>query len=119
MDGADVHNGDEAWIAKYREALKVTPVQTSSFTKLGAVLKDGYSFVFSRFRKILESRTRSRRSQLSATPATTTIVQLRSSRSKKAETAPINKPALKKRKQMTGRLKPTAATENRRAQRPA
>jgi hypothetical protein len=119
MNGADVHDGDEAWIAKYREALKITPVQTSSFTKLRVVLKDACNVVVSRFRKILEGWTRSRRPQLIAVREATTIVQPQPSSAKKNETAPINRPILKKRKQTTGRLKPTAATENRRAQRPA
>ncbi len=119
MNGADVHEGDEAWIAKYREALRVTPVQTSSFTKLRAVLRDAYNIVVSRFRKILERWTRSRGNQLIAARGATNIAQPTPSDSKKSETARISKPALKKRKQTTGRLKPTAATENRRAQRRA
>lgn len=120
MNGADVHDGDEAWIAKYREALKTTPVQTSSFTRLRVVLKDACNVVLSRSRKILERWTRSRRPQLVAMrEATTTMVQPHASSAEKSETAPISKPALKKRKQTTGRLKPVAAAENRRAQRPA
>ncbi len=119
MNGADVHDGDEAWIAKYREALKTTPVQTSSFTRLRVVLKDACNVVLSRSRKILERWTRSRRPQLVAMPEATTKVQPHASSAEKSETAPISKPALKKRKQTTGRLKPVAAAENRRAQRPA
>ena len=119
MNGADVHDGDEAWIAKYREALKTTPVQTSSFTRLRVVLKDACNVVLSRSRKILERWTRSRRPQLVAMREATTKVQPHASSAEKSETAPISKPALKKRKQTTGRLKPVAAAENRRAQRPA
>jgi hypothetical protein len=119
MNGADVQGGDEAWIAKYREALKANPVQTSGLTKLRVALKKACYVVLSRFRKTLERGTRWLRPRSIAAREVTTVLQPHSSIPKRSEGEATNKAPLKKQKQTTGRLKPTKATENRRAQRRA
>ncbi len=119
MDRAELHGGDEAWITKYREALKITPVETSGVTRFRVVLKDACNVVLSRFRKALETWTRSRRPQLIAVPEATNVARTQSAVSKKSGTTPINKPALKERKQTAGRLKPAGANKSRRLERRA
>lgn len=119
MNGAELQSGDEAWIAKYREALKVTPVETSGLVKLRAALNKACRVVFSRFRKTLERGTRWLRPRSIAAREVTTALQSHSSIPKRSEGEPTNNAALKKRKQTTDRLKPTKATESRRAQRRA
>jgi hypothetical protein len=118
MNGAEVQSGDEAWIAKYREALKVTP-ETSGLVKLRVALKKACYVVLSRFRRTLERGTRWFRPRSIAARELTTVSQPHSSIPKRSEGEATNHPALKKRKQTAGGLKPTKASENRRAQRRA
>jgi hypothetical protein len=119
MNGAEIQSGDEAWIAKYREALKVNPVQTSGLAKLRVALKKACYVVLSRFRKTLERGTQWFRPRSIAAREVTTVLQPHSSIPKRNEGEATNNPALKKRKQTTSGLKPAKATENRRAQRRA
>ena len=119
MNGAEVQSGDEAWIAKYREALKVNPVQTSGLAKLREAIKKACYIVLARSRKTLERGTRWFRPRSIVAREVTTVLQPESSIPKRSEGEATSNPALKKRKQTTGGLKPTKATENRRAQRRA
>jgi hypothetical protein len=119
MNGAEVQSGDEAWIAKYREALKVNPVQTSGLAKLRVALTKACYVVLSRFRRTLERGTRWFRPRSIAAREVTTVSQPHSSIAKRSEGESPSNPALKKCEQTTSGLKPTKATANRRAQRRA
>jgi len=119
MNRADVHNGDEAWIAKYREALKITPVKTSTFRKLWITLKNVSGVVISPLRRAL-NRGPQRDLQRSI-PASTvpTTLQTRSSTPQRTETELIGKRAIKKPTQRTARPKLVKSSSKGRAQRPA
>jgi hypothetical protein len=119
MDRAELQGGDEAWIAKYREALKVSSVQTSGFVKLRVVLEKACQSVLSRLRKTWDRGTPGRRPRSIAAREVATFLQSHSTLPKKTEGEVANNAAAKKRKQTTGRLKAGRATENRRAQRRA
>lgn len=48
-----VNDGDEDWIAKYRAALKESPVRQSYFRKLRAAVRRAHQFVVVRVGKVL------------------------------------------------------------------
>jgi hypothetical protein len=119
MNRAEAHNGDEAWITKYREALKVTPVKTSSFKKLGRTLKNVSGVVSSLLRRALNrgaQRDLGRSIPASAVPA---AMQTRSSTPQRTETELIGRRAIKKPTPRTGRPKLVKPSSKRPAQRRA
>jgi hypothetical protein len=114
MDRADLRDGDEAWIAKYREALKITPVEISGFVKFRIALGNACQFLVSRFRRSLH-----RGPQSVSARATNAALQPPASLPKKSAVDSGNKPAVKKRGETTGRLRPPRPVEKGRAQRRA
>lgn len=63
-DGIHLDDADEAWIAKYRAAVKQVPVELSPSTRIGKALKKARTLVFLRISSFLErwSRTHSQKS---------------------------------------------------------
>jgi hypothetical protein len=99
MDRIEVQSGDEAWIAKYREALKVTPDQRSGLEKLGVALNKACNIVLSCFRKALERATRRLRPRSVAAREVLTVLQSPSSNPTRSEGETPNHAALQKQKQ--------------------
>jgi hypothetical protein len=118
MNRADVHDGDEAWIAKYREALKSTPVETSSFMKLWLTLKNVSGFVISHFRRANGGPQRDLRRSIPARAAPIGLPTRSSARQGK-EAELIAKRAIKKPTETTARPKLVKPSSKRRAPRPA
>jgi hypothetical protein len=57
MDPRDVYRDDEAWIAKYRAALEVMPVQPSGGMRFRTRLRNTCNVVFLLLRKVLGNFT--------------------------------------------------------------
>jgi hypothetical protein len=119
MNRAEAHNGDEAWITKYREALKVTPVKTSSFKKLRIALKNVSGIVLSLLRRALNRGAQRDLRRSIPAGAVPTTVPMRSSTPQRTETELIAERAIKKPNLRTGRPKLVKPRRKRPAQRPA
>jgi hypothetical protein len=72
-DRIHLKDADEAWIAKYRAAVKEDPVKRSRSSKIRQALNQAHTLVFSRLNRILD-RWLPGRSQSSAQPPETSVV---------------------------------------------
>jgi hypothetical protein len=112
MDRTDARNADEAWILKYRNAIKDIPIQPPGHTKIRVALNRAHGFVSASLRRILDRWARS------SPPRSASVLQLPSSIGRQPEQSRADIPA-EKAMATTGRLKPGRSTDQHRAQRGA
>jgi len=111
MDRTDTHNADEAWIVKYRNALKDTPVQLSAPMKMRVALNRAYGFFSSSLRRILDRWGRWSPARKTPSSGSAPVLQLPSSIGKRAERSRRERLPVEKAIATTGQLKPAKSTD--------
>jgi hypothetical protein len=125
MNRAHSENADEVWIAKYRAALKDTPVQQSRFMRVHAVLNNARNIVSSHIGGILHRWTQTQKPVPSSASGLKTVdypsskptliskPQTSTRKINRAESS--GKQPSKKATATTGRLRPPRSTNEYRA----
>lgn len=78
IDRTHLENADEAWIAKYRAAVKGTPIQRSRFMRVRVGLTSAHNMVISRIGRIL-GRGQTQRQRPAPAPEPVPVPGLRTS----------------------------------------